>query len=87
MTEETKMRKMRFWAGTSADGVETVTAKNKKVLREKIELSTLNYKGTKIRQFEVLFESWDDLASKLLGRNVNDLILADFANVCSEYDA
>ena len=85
--EETKARKIRFWIGTSHEGT-TVTAKNKKLLREGIEAKGKDgFKGTKICQLEVQYEDHADLALKLLGASTDSLKLSGHASVVSEYDA
>lgn len=85
--EETKVRKIRFWIGVNSTGG-IVTAKNKKLLREKIDVEGKEgFKGTKIRQIEVQYDDHADLALKLMGGTVDSLMVAGYASVVSEYDA
>lgn len=85
--EGKKGRNIKFWAAQSVDG-QLVTAQNKKLLREAIAAHSSNFKGTKIMFLEVKFEKHHDLASKLMGKNLSNL-LTDTTNVSviSEYDA
>lgn len=90
MTEEVKVkepRKIRFWIGTSTGGT-TVTAVNKKLLRAKIDnASQEDFKGTKIKQFEISYSDHADLALKLMGASISSLSLTSYAKCNSEYDA
>ena len=77
---------MRFWVGESKTGL-IITAKNKKILRDKVEPNKESFKGTKIRQFEVSYTDHADLAIKLMGSNMGALVVGGYATVVSEYDA
>jgi len=82
-----KMRKIRFWIGINLGGT-IVTAINKKALREDIERQgKANFKGTKIRLFEIDYKNHADLAAKMLGASIDSLMVCGYAKVVSEYDA
>lgn len=85
--ENAKVRKIRFWIGTNHGGT-AVTARNKKLLRDQINAQGKeNFKGTKIRQFEVQYDDHADLALKLMSSSSDSLMMSSYASVISEYDA
>lgn len=84
---EMPKRRMAFWAALSLSGILT-TAKNKKLLRQSIdEGGKENYKGTKIRQFEVFYHDHAHIAATLAGFDYDTFANLPNVNMISEYEA
>lgn len=82
-----KVRKFRFWA-TQNQGKTLVTGKNKKSLRESItQIGAEQFKGEKLKLFEVGYTDSSHLASILMGSNFETLSQHPSVNVLSEYEA